>query len=139
MAYGLNERWNCSGVAPLTSSIRPSVAITRQTGTITAAESRPFGTSTITNCTITNNSVLWSSQRERCLQSLWQFTLRNNIIAANQNNATRPDVLADLNTGITSNGYNFIGNRGTVSICRHRRPKRHRRGAAQSATRSTCE
>ncbi len=75
-----------------------------------------LGNATITNGTITNNSAAGASSASGIFRQGATVTLRNSIIAANQNNATQPDVVASGGTGITSNGYNLIGNRGTVAF-----------------------
>ncbi|HEX9003298.1 MAG TPA: choice-of-anchor Q domain-containing protein [Blastocatellia bacterium] len=70
---------------------------------------------TITNCTITNNSAAGASSAGGVRRHDGTMTTRNSIIAANQNNSTMPDVIAANDTGITSSGFNLIGNRGTVT------------------------
>ena len=82
-----------------------------------------FGTITITNSTITNNS---SSNNNNSTAGIdtgggiyrnnGTVILRNSIVAANVNNANQPDVAAVGNTGITSNDYNLIGNRGAITF-----------------------
>jgi len=73
------------------------------------------GPTTITNCTITNNLVAGSNSAGGVLRANGTTTILNSLIAANQNNNTVPDVLATGNTGITSAGFNLIGNVGTVT------------------------
>jgi CSLREA domain-containing protein len=72
-------------------------------------------TTTITNCTITNNLAAGSNSAGGVLRVDGTTTIRNSLIAVNQNNNTVPDVLAAGNTGITSTGFNLIGNVGTVT------------------------
>ncbi|HEX9000675.1 MAG TPA: choice-of-anchor Q domain-containing protein, partial [Blastocatellia bacterium] len=74
-----------------------------------------FGPATITNCTITNNLAAGSNSAGGVLRTDGTTTILNSLIAANQNNNTVPDVLATGNTGITSTGFNLIGNVGTVT------------------------
>jgi CSLREA domain-containing protein len=74
-----------------------------------------FGPATITNCTITNNLAAGSNSAGGVLRANGTTTILNSLIAANQNNSTVPDVLATDNTGITSTGFNLIGNVGTVT------------------------
>jgi CSLREA domain-containing protein len=69
---------------------------------------------TITNCTITNNSAAGASSAGGVRRHDGTMTTRNSIIAANQNNSTMPDVIAANDTGITSSGFNLIGNVGTL-------------------------
>ncbi len=73
-------------------------------------------TNTIINSTITNNSAAGSSSASGVLRSGGTFTIRNSIIAGNVGNATQPDVVASGGTGITSNGFNLIGNRSNVTF-----------------------
>ena len=68
----------------------------------------------ITDSTITNNSAAGASSASGVYQDNGAVTIRNSIIAANVNNATQPDVVAKGGTGITSSGFNLIGNRGSV-------------------------
>jgi uncharacterized protein (TIGR03437 family) len=75
-----------------------------------------FGAATITNCTITNNAAAGAASAGGVFRSGGTVTIRNSLIAANVNNASQPDVVAVGNSGITSNGYNLIGNRGTVAF-----------------------
>lgn len=77
-----------------------------------------FGTPTasITNSTITNNSAGGAASASGVFRSTGTVTIRNSIIARNVNNANQPDVVANGGTGITSNGFNLIGNRGTVAF-----------------------
>jgi CSLREA domain-containing protein len=74
--------------------------------------------STITNCTITNNAAAGAASASGVYraQSFGTVTLGNSLIAANVNNAAQPDVAADNSSGIISNGYNLIGNRGALSF-----------------------
>jgi CSLREA domain-containing protein len=74
------------------------------------------GDSTITNSTITNNSVLGPNSASGLYRSSGSVTIRNSIIAGNVNNSAMPDLVAVGNTGITSGGYNLIGNRGGALI-----------------------
>ncbi len=70
----------------------------------------------ITNSTITNNSATGAGSSSGVFRFNGTFSVRNCIIAANQNNAARPDVVALGSTGITSNGYNLVGNPGSVTF-----------------------
>ena len=69
------------------------------------------GSVSVTSATITNNVV------NSGLSGVSVFTgtgvFRNSIIAGNANNASNPDVGG---TGVTSNGFNLIGNRGTLTF-----------------------
>jgi CSLREA domain-containing protein len=73
-------------------------------------------TATITNSTITNNSAAGASSASGVLRNNGTVNIRNSIIAGNVGNATQPDVVAINATGFTSNGFNLIGNRGTVTF-----------------------
>ncbi len=73
-----------------------------------------LGNAIIINSTITNNSAAGAASASGLFRDGATVTIRNSIIAANQNNATQPDVVATGNTGIASNGFNLIGNPGTV-------------------------
>jgi len=42
--------------------------------------------------------------------------VRNSIIAGNVNNSSQPDVIVSGFIPLTSNGYNLIGNPGTVTF-----------------------
>jgi hypothetical protein len=73
------------------------------------------GTTTVTNSTITNNSAPGANSASGVYRFNNQFSVRNSIIAGNVNNSTQPDVISTVNPGgVTSNGFNLIGNRGTV-------------------------
>ena len=67
-------------------------------------------TATITNCTISNNTAA-TGGAGGIFRANGVFTLRNNLIAANVNNATIPDVSG----AFTSSGFNLIGNVGTAT------------------------
>ncbi|MBI1761527.1 MAG: putative Ig domain-containing protein [Acidobacteria bacterium] len=69
---------------------------------------------TITHSTITNNVAVGAGSAGGVLFYLESATVRNSIIAGNQNNTVIPDI-ADGNGGISSQGYNLIGNRGSVT------------------------
>ncbi|MBL8169702.1 MAG: right-handed parallel beta-helix repeat-containing protein, partial [Acidobacteria bacterium] len=69
---------------------------------------------TITNCTIANNAATGTDSAGGLRRAANTTTIVNTIIAANQNNATVPDVTANGDTGITSNGFNLIGNVGAL-------------------------
>ena len=66
----------------------------------------------ITNSTITNNQA--SFVAGGIAVGNFAVTVGNSIIAANQNNATLPDVGGGT-TSFTSQGHNLIGNKGTVT------------------------
>lgn len=68
----------------------------------------------ITNCTITNNSAAGANSPGGIRRHANTTTIRNSLIAANQNNTTVPDVIANGNTGITSSGFNLISNVGAL-------------------------
>ncbi|MFT3746186.1 MAG: choice-of-anchor Q domain-containing protein [Pyrinomonadaceae bacterium] len=71
-----------------------------------------LGQATITNCTITNNAL-------GGMLSYSGATVGSSIIAGNLNNANQPDVVHSGGSSappIVSNGYNLIGNRGSVSF-----------------------
>ncbi|HMQ04014.1 MAG TPA: Ig-like domain repeat protein [Pyrinomonadaceae bacterium] len=70
-----------------------------------------FGTVTVRNSTITNNSAAGVNSAGGILLVAGQVFSESTIIAANQNNATTPDVGGAL----TSQGYNLIGNVGTAT------------------------
>ncbi len=73
------------------------------------------GTTTITNSTITNNSAEGASSASGVIRfNIGLVTLRNTIIAANVNNSTQPDVSGSA-IGFASDGFNFIGNAGSVA------------------------
>lgn len=74
-----------------------------------------LGNTTITNSTIANNSAAGANSAGGVFRSDGTVTIRSSIIAGN-NNATQPDVVASGGTGITSSGFNLIGNRGTVAF-----------------------
>lgn len=68
------------------------------------------GVATVTNTTITNNS-------NGFFRNNGSVTLRNTIIAANQNNAVQPDIVSAANPGeYSSTGYNLIGNPGSIVL-----------------------
>jgi predicted outer membrane repeat protein len=69
-------------------------------------------TTTITNSTITNNTAAGASSAGGIYRFNQTVTIRNSIIAGN--GSATPDIFAVGNTGIASNGYNLIGNRGTI-------------------------
>lgn len=73
-------------------------------------------TANITNSTITNNSAGGATSASGVFRYNGTVTIRNSIVAGNANSANQPDVVADDGTGITSNGYNLIGNPGTVTF-----------------------
>lgn len=67
---------------------------------------------TITNSTITNNIANGTNSGGGIYKNIGlAIIVRNSIIAANQNNATIPDVSGGFNSG----GYNLIGNVGTAT------------------------
>ena len=70
------------------------------------------GTATITNCTVTDNQGGASDSVGGLRRNFGSMTVRNSIVAANRNNST----FADVGGGLTSQGYNLIGNRGTESF-----------------------
>ncbi|HVF71788.1 MAG TPA: choice-of-anchor Q domain-containing protein, partial [Chthoniobacterales bacterium] len=70
------------------------------------------GTANITSSTITNNTATGSGSASGVISAGGTATVGNTLIAANVNNATIPDVSG---TSFVSQGYNFIGNRGTVT------------------------
>lgn len=72
------------------------------------------GNSIITNSTITNNSAPGANSAGGLFRNAGTVTIRNTIIAGNVNNSTVADVAAAGNTGITSSGYNLIGNPGAI-------------------------
>jgi CSLREA domain-containing protein len=75
------------------------------------------GTTTIINSTITNNSIVAGTiSASGVFSAFGTILVRNSIIAANQNNATTPDV-ADSGSGAfdAASANNIIGNVGTVS------------------------
>ena len=75
------------------------------------------GSLTITNSTITNNSAAGTNSAGGVRRfGGGTVNIRNSIIAGNVNNATQPDVVASGGTGITSNGFNLIGNRGAITF-----------------------
>ncbi len=63
------------------------------------------------NSTITDNEVPATTLSASGFWTSGTVTVRNSIIAANRNNSFSPDVIG----AFTSNGYNLIGNRGTVT------------------------
>ena len=69
---------------------------------------------TIESSTITNNAAAGSNSAGGLQVDAETVTLRNTIIAGNTNNA--PDVAATSGGGIESDGFNLIGNPGTVSF-----------------------
>ncbi len=76
------------------------------TGNIAGGIWATSGTTLITNSTITNNNANGIYQDAQAI-----ITLRNTIVAANQQNSTKPDVVGTF----VSNGYNLIGNVGTAN------------------------
>lgn len=74
------------------------------------------GTVSIVNSTITNNQANASASASGIRTENAPVTLKNTIIAGNQNSATVPDVIADAGGSFVSNGFNLIGNRGTVVL-----------------------
>jgi hypothetical protein len=68
----------------------------------------------IINCTITQNSAAGVASSSGLFRANGAITIRNSIVAANQDNASKPDVVANGGTGISSNGFNRIGNRGSI-------------------------
>lgn len=75
-----------------------------------------YGDTGIISCTIAKNSATGANSAGGIYRDSGTVTLRSSIIAANVNNTTQPDVLAYGNTGVTSNGYNLVGNRGAVGF-----------------------
>ncbi|MFN0278865.1 MAG: choice-of-anchor Q domain-containing protein [Pyrinomonadaceae bacterium] len=73
-----------------------------------------FSGATITNSTITNNSAAGTNSAGGVQRLIGTVTIRNSIIAGNVNNANQPDVVANGGIGVTSNGYNLIGNPGAI-------------------------
>ena len=73
-------------------------------------------TTTITNSTITNNTAAGANSGAGLLRNAGTVTMVNSLIAGNVNNTSLPDVFAVGDTGITSNGFNLIGNRGTLTF-----------------------
>lgn len=75
------------------------------------------GTTTITGSTITNNSVDGTPGGSGVFKEDFAGLLRvrNSIIAANVDNSIKPDV-EETSFGTSSDGYNLIGNDGTVSV-----------------------
>ena len=73
------------------------------------------GSAIIINTTITDNEADGPGSAGGLLRDIGTLTVRNSIIAANRNNAVIPDVNIIGGGTITSNGYNLIGNRGTVT------------------------
>ncbi len=74
------------------------------------------GIATITNSTIANNSAAGAGSAGGVFRNSGTVLIRNCIVAGNVNNSTVPDVFALGNTGITSNGFNLIGNRGALTV-----------------------
>ncbi|MBC7909632.1 MAG: VCBS repeat-containing protein [Pyrinomonadaceae bacterium] len=75
------------------------------------------GTTSITNSTITNNSSSSAATSIGAVLSAGSgsnVTVRNSIIAGNVGNNSKPDVLVLAGGTFTSNGFNLIGNVGTV-------------------------
>ncbi|MBI1764572.1 MAG: VCBS repeat-containing protein [Acidobacteria bacterium] len=75
-----------------------------------------LGNATITNSTITNNSAAGAASASGVFRVSGAVTIRSSLIAANANNAAQPDVVANGGTGITSTGFNLIGNRGALTF-----------------------
>lgn len=71
-----------------------------------------IGTVNLINSTITNNSA--TGNGGGIFTDGGNYNIRNTIIAANIGNATKPDTVNSSGGTMTSNGNNFIGNRGTV-------------------------
>ena len=70
------------------------------------------GTVTLTNATITNNTAAGANSASGVYRDGGTINSNNTIIAANVNNSTVPDVSG---AGFVSQGYNLIGNVGTVT------------------------
>lgn len=76
----------------------------------------PSGTTIITNSTITNNSAVGATGiASGIFKGGGSVTIRNTIIAGNQNNSTIPDIFVSGANVITSGGFNLVGNVGTVT------------------------
>lgn len=71
---------------------------------------------TITNSTIANNSAAGATSASGIFRSDGTVHIRNSIIAGNVNNSIQPDVVAVGDTGVTSDGFNLIGNRGNLTF-----------------------
>ncbi len=71
---------------------------------------------TIINSTITNNLAAGAIGASGVYRFLGTLNIRNSIIAGNVGNTTMPDVLASSGTGITSKGFNLVGNPGNVTF-----------------------
>lgn len=69
----------------------------------------PANNSTVTSCTIANNSTDGNNSTGGLSNGNGTTTVRNSIIASNVNNA----VSRDISGSFVSAGYNLIGNRGT--------------------------
>ena len=74
------------------------------------------GTTTITNSTITNNRATGAGSASGVFKEFFAgaVTVGSTIIAANVNNATKPDVV-ESSFGFSSDGFNLIGNVGTAT------------------------
>lgn len=68
----------------------------------------------IINSTITNNTVTGAGSASGLIRDSGSVSIINSIIAKNVNNAAFPDVVTTSGGGISSDGYNIIGNRGTI-------------------------
>jgi hypothetical protein len=72
------------------------------------------GSGQIINTTVTNNSAGGGGSASGVFVSgSSPVSVRNSIVAGNSNNTTLPDVVG---AGIVSNGFNLIGNRGSVTF-----------------------
>lgn len=73
-------------------------------------------TATIINSTITNNTVTAANSAAGVYRDSGSVVFINTIVAKNVNNATFPDVVSGSGGGVASDGYNLIGNAGTLAF-----------------------
>lgn len=75
------------------------------------------GTSVFTAVTLTDNEATGATAASAISRSSGSVTIRNSIISGNRNNATKPElsgVSGSMFNRYVSQGYNLIGNPGTV-------------------------
>ncbi|NNE67472.1 MAG: CSLREA domain-containing protein, partial [Pyrinomonadaceae bacterium] len=69
----------------------------------------------ITNTTISDNSAAGPNSAGGLYREAGTLTVRNTIIAGNLNNSATPDTFENGGTGMSSTGFNLVGNPGLVS------------------------
>ncbi len=71
---------------------------------------------TITNSTITNNTATGPTSAGGIYRDSGSLVLVSTIVAGNSDPTTFPSVFTSSGGGVSSDGYNLIGNRGTLTF-----------------------